>query len=258
MNTALQTYSQLPFGIFIVSNEERPLSDIDIETIHDLVRTHKVVIFRGFAPLEGDALPNYCSKLGLLLEWEFGTVNELQINPQKNNYLYTKAAVPFHWDGAFVGKIPHYIIFHCTSCDANGSGETLFTDTTQLLAQLTTEEHELWQHISITYTTEKVVHYGGKFTSPLLARHPITGKEILRYAEPVVDINPISLSIQGIPSTEQNDFIQSMQKRLYSETVCYEHKWKEGDIVIADNHALLHGRRPLTSSTRQLRRVNVL
>ncbi|MBW4511711.1 MAG: TauD/TfdA family dioxygenase [Scytonematopsis contorta HA4267-MV1] len=258
MNTSLQNYSQLPFGIFVVSNEECSLEDIKIDTIHELVNTHKVVIFRGFYPLEGDAFPNYCRKLGSLLEWEFGTVNELQINPQKNNYLYTNAAVPFHWDGAFIGKIPHYIVFNCISCDAGSGGETLFTDTTQLLAQLTTEEHELWQHINITYTTEKVVHYGGEFTSPLLARHPITGEEVLRYAEPVVDINPVSLQIQGISPAEHNYFIQSMQKRLYSETVCYEHQWKEGDIVIADNHALLHGRRPLASKARKLRRVNVL
>ncbi|MCB0417979.1 MAG: TauD/TfdA family dioxygenase, partial [Bdellovibrionales bacterium] len=39
----------------------------------------------------------------------------------------------------------------------------------------------------------------------------------------------------------------------------YAHEWKTGDVVLSDNHTLLHGREAFVSgSPRHLRRVHVL
>src|ERR1051325_162615 len=89
-------------------------------------------------------------------------------------------------------------------------GETLFCDTLRLLARATPAERELWRRMAITYTTEKIVHYGGTFTSPLITRHPDTGEEVLRFAEPVEDLNPVRLKIEGIPESAQKEFLDDM------------------------------------------------
>ena len=64
-----------------------------------------------------------------------------------------------------------------------------------MLRGATAQQRALWRATSITYSTDKVVHYGGSFTSPMIAPHPISGEKTLRFAEPVRDLNPVSLDI---------------------------------------------------------------
>src|ERR1041384_5041575 len=175
-----------PFGVVLHSDQEQNVSAIPISFLKDQIEDHRVVIMRGFEPLEGDAFPEFCKQFGSIQEWDFGAVNDLRVKADSRNYLYTNHDVPFHWDGAFVSRVPHYIIFHCdVAPTSGGGGETLFCDTTRLLANASAEVRALWERIVITYTTEKVVHYGGTFTSPMMTRHPLNGRPVLRYAEPV-------------------------------------------------------------------------
>ena len=221
---------------------------------------HRFVVLKGFAPLNGAALPDFCRSLGELLEWEFGAVNDLRVDPETKNYLYTNRAVPFHWDGAFLPRSPHYIFFHCDAApDAQAGGETLFCDTIRLLDHAPSELQELWEQVVITYTTEKIVHYGGTFSSPLLTAHPTLAVRVLRYAEPVDDLNPVQLTIEGVDKDQPARFIEDMHRRLNDDRCCYALRWDSGDVVIADNFALLHGRRAFANETvRHIRRVNIL
>lgn len=250
-----------PFGVIVQSG--RPGVDlriIPLPVLRGWVDEHRVVVLRRFAPLAGTALPGFCESLGQLLEWDFGAVNDLSIRDDARNYLYTNRAVPFHWDGAFIGRAPHYIFFHCDAAPARGSGgETLFCDTERVLERAPSELRECWEGIVITYTTEKIVHYGGSFTSPIITRHPTNGGRVLRYAEPVSDINPVRLEITGLAEGSRREFIEDMHRRLNDDSVCYRHQWLDGDVVIADNHVLLHGRRAFDqNSARHIRRVNIL
>jgi alpha-ketoglutarate-dependent taurine dioxygenase len=223
-----------------------------------LVAEHRVVILRGFATLSHDEFPEFCRRIGELQEWDFGVVNNLRVDPQAENYLYTNREVPFHWDGAFAGRIPHYIIFHCDVAPADGSGETLFCDSLRLLAAAPSELVNQWRQIEITYTTEKIVHYGGSFSSPLIARHPENHREILRFAEPVFDLNPVRVEIRGLADQTETDFLADLHQRLRRDAFCYRHTWRTGDLVIADNYVLLHARREFAPGVkRQIRRVNV-
>lgn len=236
------------------------MSTIPSSVLKSWIDEYRFVVLKGFAPLEGAALPKFCETLGELLEWEFGAVNDLRVDPATKNYLFTNRAVPFHWDGAFLPRSPHYIFFHCDVAPEPGAGgETLFCETVRLLAQAPVELQKLWREVVITYTTEKIVHYGGTFSSPLLASHPTLAIPVVRYAEPVDDLNPVQLSIEGISENEQPRFIKDMHQRLNDPRCCCAYEWENGDVVIADNHALLHGRRAFAEQTpRHIRRVNIL
>ena len=253
--------SQLePFGIVVESVEK--CADVTVMEpieIRDLVVANRVVVFRGFERLDVDAFPQFCSRFGKVLEFDFGVVNELRASPDATNYLYTNAEVPFHWDGAFIGKIPRYIFFHCDDAPASGSGgETLFTDTTLMLKAAPAEKLAKWREIEITYSTDKVVHYGGSFSSAMIGTHPDGDERVIRYAEPVMDLNPVRLEIRGIGEGERDAFLSDMHARLNDERVCYQHAWEAGDILVADNHSLLHGRRGFDSAAkRRIRRVNI-
>jgi len=250
-----------PFGMVVTACPgDACLETIPTEQLRAWVDEHRVLVLRGFAPPLGDALPEFAGRLGEILGWEFGAINELRPRADAKNYLYTDHEVPFHWDGAFAGRVPHYIVFHCEEAPPDGAGgETLFCDTVRLLSQVGPKEREGWQRVSVTYSTEKIAHYGGSFTSPLLARHPTTGEEVLRYAEPVEDLNPVHLEISGIDAEEQPAFLAQMRALLRDPGLCLAHAWQPGDVLAADNFALLHGRSAFHGSDRRhIRRVNVL
>ncbi|MFL6254532.1 MAG: TauD/TfdA dioxygenase family protein [Pyrinomonadaceae bacterium] len=250
-----------PFGVVVnATREGAHAREIPVRLFEEWVGRGGVVVARGFAPLGADELPEVGRRFGEVLEWDFGEVNELRVRAEAKNYLYTNHEVPFHWDGAFVGRVPRYIIFQCESAPPQGAGgETLFCDTRRLLERAAPEVRETWGRITITYSTEKVVHYGGTFTSPLLATHPFSGEPVLRYAEPVEDLNPVRLEIEGIDAEARAAFLLDMRRRLRDPEVCYAHRWRDGDILVADNHALLHGRRAFAESApRHIRRVNIL
>ncbi|MEQ1922962.1 MAG: TauD/TfdA family dioxygenase [Pyrinomonadaceae bacterium] len=248
-----------PFGAIVRPPDRGESIDGAVDAILDLISKYRLVVFRGFALLDGEAFPEFCQGFGEAQEWDFGVINTLRCSPDAKNYLYTNREVPFHWDGAFVGQIPSFIIFHCDAApDPASGGETLFSDTTLMLGCAPSEMRERWRAITITYTTEKIVHYGGTFTSPLIGRDA-SECEVIRYAEPVADLNPVGLQIDGIDASEYAPFLQDMHTRLNDKAVCYVHQWQDGDLVIADNHTLLHGRRAFNADTRRLiRRVNIL
>jgi alpha-ketoglutarate-dependent taurine dioxygenase len=257
----MNTRSLSPFGLEVTATTPGdPLAGLSVPAVRSWVAEHRLLVLRGFADPADDEMLAFCRGLGEVLEWEFGSVNELQVRPDTKNYLYTNREVPFHWDGAFVGRVPHYIFFHCRVAPPPGSGgETTFCDTTRLLRLVTAEERARWEQVRITYSTDKVVHYGGSFTSPLLASHPVSGETVLRFAEPVEDLNPVHLAIEGVPAAEQQAFLRRMHEWLNDPAVCCAHPWQKGDVVLADNHALLHGRRAFAQpAARHLRRVNIL
>jgi len=250
-----------PFGVEVSAAESGvDLCDVGISRIQSWIARHRVLVLRGFQ-LKTDAdMLSFCSELGDILQWEFGEINELQVKSDTPSYLYTTHAVPFHWDGAFAGRIPHYIFFHCADAPATAcGGETMFCNTVDLLDSIAAAEREVWSNIRVTYTTEKLVHYGGSFTSPLIDSHPVSGEPVIRFAEPVEDLNPVQLFIEGLPERQHSVFLSRMQNLLADPDYCFDHVWKTEDIVIADNHALLHGRRAFSETAdRHLRRVNVM
>ena len=250
-----------PFGVVVAATREgSDARDIPARLFEEWVARCGVVVARGFARLEGEALPGFGRRFGEVLEWDFGEVNELRVRAGAGNYLYTNHEVPFHWDGAFVGRVPRYIVFQCEAAPPEGAGgETLFCDTRRVLQRASADVRESWGRVVVTYSTERVVHYGGTFTAPLLAEHPASGEPVLRYAEPVDDLNPVRLEIEGVAAEAREAFLLDMRRRLRGPEVCYEHAWRDGDILVADNHALLHGRRAFEESApRRIRRVNVL
>jgi alpha-ketoglutarate-dependent taurine dioxygenase len=257
----MNTQTVTPFGLVVTSDTPgTPLAEVPVADLRAWVAAQRVAVLRGFAAPSDDEMLDFCRRLGEVLEWEFGAVNELQVRPDARNYLYTTGAVPFHWDGAFVGRVPHYVFFHCRVAPPPGSGgETTFCDTVALLRSVPAEERRRWEGVRVTYSTEKVVHYGGTFTAPLIGRHPVSGEAVLRYAEPVEDLNPVRLAVEGLPAAEVPAFLGRMHAWLNDPAFRYAHAWREGDVVLADNHALLHGRRAFTQpAARHLRRVNVL
>lgn len=264
-STLLNVKPLSPFGGLIEATEyQLDIKQLPIEQLWQLIWDYRLIVLRGFSPLERDELSNYCQHWGKLLPWNFGTVLDLIVHRNPENYLFTNGNVPFHWDGAFAAAVPRFLFFQCLEAPGSGNGgESLFCDTIRVLQNATPSQREIWQKIEITYGTKKIAHYGGKIKEPLVGKHPIIDSPIIRFAEPLnqdsVNLNPLSLEVSGLPPEKHEQFLDELIASLYLPQNCFAHEWREGDFLVADNHALLHGRNPfICDSLRHLQRVHII
>jgi alpha-ketoglutarate-dependent taurine dioxygenase len=250
------------YGLELHAGGHDDPSSLDADWIAATAIEHRLVLLRGFRQLSKDELVAFAQRLGTLLEWNFGRVLDLQIHPEPKNYLFTEGNVPYHWDGAFAEVVPRFQVFQCLHTDGDG-GETTFCDTVDLLKTASADEVSRWRQITISYQTEKQAHYGGEIKRPLISPHPITGEPTIRFAEPLneqsIKLNPLYLEIEGHSPAAQQEFLAAFIPRLYQAPFYYEHRWQRGDLLVTDNHALLHGRTQMGGNVkRHLQRVHVI
>jgi len=253
--------AQTPFGVIIRNTGNTgTIAHFDPQQLLAWIEQYKILVFRGYASFPKQDFALYAQGLGEPMQWPFGAINELIVKIDAENYIFTNREVPMHWDGAFAGTIPHVILFQCLKAPnkADGGGTT-FCNTTAAIESVDDATLKRWQNIEVTYTTQKLAHYGGQIKQRLVAPHPVTETPVIRYAEPVTDLNPVQLKVAGIEEGSQEQFTQEMHDLLYDQRFLYTHYWEKGDIVMADNFTLLHGREAFREANdRHIQRINVL
>jgi alpha-ketoglutarate-dependent taurine dioxygenase len=254
-----------PFGAILRAPADGfDLRRIGVGPLRDLVNRHRLLVLRGFRPFEKNAFEDYCSSWGGLLRWNFGAVLELVEQPEPKNYIFASGNVPFHWDGAFADAVPNFQFFQCNrAAPGDAGGETLFCDTVRVYDSAPEELRALWAVLQVTYVTEKVAHYGGRITCPVLATHPVLGVTTLRFNEPPDEdtprLNVPEVLVEGLGAMPPSRFFAIMRELLHDARHSYAHPWRDGDMLVADNHALLHGRRAFRpGAPRHLYRVHIL
>lgn len=252
-----------PFGL-VVEAADGPvdLRGVSPAVVAGLTVEHRVLVLRGFPLLEVDELVAYCERWGDVLTWDFGKVLELVVRENPKNYLFAGGPVPYHWDGAFAASTPDFFLFQCRHASVGGGGETVFCDTTRAVRAVAPERLAAWSDVSVTYRTAKEAHYGGDVTWRLVSTHPRTGERILRYAEPLPPeefLNPLSVRVAGLVDGSVDGLLGELRELLYRPEFCYAHEWRDGDIVVVDNHSLLHGRRAFRGDvSRRLERIQII
>jgi alpha-ketoglutarate-dependent taurine dioxygenase len=254
-----------PFGLLVTSaNPKQSISAIDPGTLAAMIEQHKAVVMRGFAPFTQEQFIDHARQFGPLLRWEFGELLNLRIEKKPANHLFGAGRVEMHWDGAYLTEVPRLSMFQCLRADhGEDGGETLFTDTEQMLAIATAQERAAWGAARISYSTDKAAHYSGAVTVPLVGRHRDSGAPTVRFIEPFnednLEVNPVRVEVLDLPADEQEAFLRGVIARLYDPRCMYRHRWQQGDFLVYDNHALLHGRSKIEGNiARHLQRIHVL
>lgn len=261
--TKLTHHPLRPFGRVVeAAGGGARIEDVPVPMLVRWTEESRVLVLRGFDLLGKQAFADYCRGWGEILKWEPGEVVDLVVQDDPKNYLFASGDVPFHWDGAFVEANPRYFFFQCLDATPGAGGQTVFSDTTRVYRDADQETRDRWSRVSITYSTDKVVHYGGEVTERLVAQHPATGLPVLRFAEPLAPDkykNPVFAQVHGVDEPEVDGFLGSLSELVHRPEYCYDHDWRAGDIVIADNFSLIHGRNAFTGPTkRHLQRVEVI
>lgn len=250
-----------PFTPHVITAGQDDLTRVPLNTILNQVTEHQLVLMRGFKPLSKDELVDYLQSQAPLLYWDTGPVMDMRVDKRKPNYLFTEGDVPLHWDGAFHQE-PRFLFFHCLKAPLpHCGGETVFVNTQRVWKTARARQQAAWRDYTFTFKTEKRVHYGGSIVRPMVMLHPDTGETILRFAEPVGEdyLNPVDVAVLGKNPLESDAILSSLSRVMRAPQHCYEHRWQEGDYLLADNFALLHGRNAFSQhSPRHLRRIQLL
>lgn len=251
-----------PFGRVVETTGPARLSDLSSERLAAWTVESRVLVLRGFDTLGSDEFADWCRDWGRVLVWPVGEVVDLVVQDDPANYLFASGDVPFHWDGAFVEDDPRWFFFQCLDATPGAGGETVFSDTTAVYRDADPSTRARWADVRITYRTETLAHYGGEVTADLVSEHPVTGLPVLRFAEPLdpeIYRNPVSADVEGMTSEQSAEFLGDLADRVHRPEYCYHHDWRAGDVVIADNVALIHGRTAFSGPTnRHLQRVEVI
>jgi taurine dioxygenase len=92
--------------------------------------------------------------------------------------------------------------------------------------------------------------YFPRSTQPLLARHRITGQELLNVSEQQTS------HVAGMGEAESDEIFGELAAYQYGDGNLYVHHWQVHDLLIWDNIALQHSRRQSSAASgRRLRRV---
>ncbi|MBI3507594.1 MAG: TauD/TfdA family dioxygenase [Proteobacteria bacterium] len=262
LSSAFKLVPLRPFGLRIdAKGPGARIADIAPKLLDDLALREKVLVLRGFEEASKADYQDFCESFGRpMLQWNFGPMLELKEDPKPENYLFSREAVPYHWDGAF-HKAPTFMMFYCVQAPTAGAGgETLFCNTELLWHAASPKEQATYSRAVLTYETKKVAHYGGVATAALVQTHPATRRTTLRYAEPVeTALNPLTVKVAGIAAAEHEGLLRTLKTRIYDPAFCYAHAWRERDVLIADNHSLLHGRKAFERDCpRHLRRIQLI
>lgn len=251
----------LSFGLLVETGQKAStISQYTVDQLRSQLRRHRLLVLRGF-DTGFDRTPEFAAHArawGEIMSWPFGNVFDAVAHENPIDSVFDCSYLPLHWDGMYRDTIPEIQLFYCVRApDAEAGGHTIFVDTVSLLQDTDHALRSAWSKASLTCCVKKASHYGGEVHSPLIVPHPVTGEQTLRYNEPVDDpsfINPHTVWVDELSDEHR----QKLHDMLSLPRYRYAHAWQPGDLVIADNFALLHGRNAFERrSPRHLRRIHI-
>ena len=252
-----------PFGLIITKKSLVADSYIDIQQLKELIQDQHLIVLRDFYHFTTTAdFIKFCEAWGTISLWPFGKVLDLVQKPHPQDHIFSNSAIPFHWDGMYRPQIPALQIFNCLAAPpASAGGKTFFSNTRTVLSAVPKKIKHFWQQIKIAYQRE-MEFYQSTTLSPLIVQHPFADYDVIRYSAPHETgtdfINPSKFTYYGIDAAKNSDLHQSLAQALYAKDHYYAHQWQAGDIVIADNFTLLHGREAFTTNApRHIQRVHI-
>lgn len=255
-----------PFGMVVeAEGPDADVRDLDVAMLKELLWKERLLVLRGFRTFDdADGFAGYCERWGEISVWPFGKVLELVERNNPEDHIFDNNYVPLHWDGMYRPQVPEFQIFHCVKAPGTSQGgRTTFSNTVSALETAPAEHRALWEKVTGSYQ-RKMEFYDSKTVSPIVDAHPRRGFPVIRYNEPPLAgygafVNPPILEFGGVSDEERETFFATIREALYAPSNYYAHTWQEGDVVVADNFSLLHGREGFeTKAPRHLRRVHVL
>lgn len=145
--------------------------------------------------------------------------------------------VAWHSDGLAYARVPHgATLLHCIACPPE-VGATLFASQylayEAMPADLRRRLRDLYWYLPPIAFSE--VPPGRGLAQPMVRAHPVTGREFLF-------CSPGAQRIRGLSRQDSEELLRIVHDYQVRERWVYRHRWRELDVVLWENCALLHNR----------------
>ena len=264
------------FCLSIDLNKELDVFQLNSDWMKMLLQKFGAVVLRqSQSSLEKDTYLQFCEQFGPPVVWKFGPLLKIKPTHEPESGHESREKLPLHFDlsyppeylrktGLYEDYVPQHFMLYCVQAPSESSGgKTQLINGRLLLESIGEKDFFKWKAMSISSVTPKSFFGGRPFAYPMIMSHPKTNENILRFNERSNTVSqPINsqCSIDGNPmdSTIFDQFNHDMEKMMRDPNWYIEHTWNNDDLVIIENHLLLHGRTPMIDEAdRELWRVQV-
>ena len=249
-----------PFGV-LIEGYGKSLSTVPLDDLRAIFEREHLVVLRGFKKLNDDKeFLSFAESFGEVSVWPFGKILNLVQQEKPEDHIFDNSYIPMHWDGMYREEVPEMQVFYCKQApNHTEGGRTIFTNTKKILEDLNIVTKKRWEKIRFSYQ-RKMEFYDSKTSAPLICKHQEKDFSVLRFCEPPKKSDTQFKNHPGfeIHGGNEND-LNYLRELLYDGKYLLSHQWMTGDLVLADNFTLLHGREEFRSgSARHLQRVQIL
>jgi len=191
--------------------------------------------------LFGDTMEQHLTSMLMKEHPEIAVLNSAETKIGPDGIFAPVGAREWHTDHTNRKRPPKYTALYAVKLPKSG-GDTGFANMQRAYTALPEEtKTELARHTVLTkiedhsYVSDEArAKYGAPQTHPLIRTHPATGRKALYFHPGKV------LKLKGWEPEESLDFLNGLLDRVITPDITYRHKWRDGDLVIWDNRAVLH------------------
>ena len=191
-------------------------------------------------PLEDGAVARVAELFGFVRETNYGRVFDVMSKSAPNNLAFTNQALGIHTDNPYRHPSPGLQLLHCLAASAGG-GETILVDGFRAAERLRRDSPEYFALLS---THEVPFHFQDaandlRARSRLISTDPDGAIRAVRY-------NNRSTAALDLPADVMAGFYAAYRHfgmLLRAPEAELGFRLAPGDLVIMDNHRVLHGRR---------------
>lgn len=237
-----------------------PPSEELFTQVRNSLHQHALLLFRG-QELEPQHIVEWSQRFGELERFmdtgylldgyeEIVVIGNLLIDGEMRS-LFVNGGEEWHFDYAFSAKPSLGALFYAVRVPPVG-GDTLFADMRAAYAVLDDETKRQISKLHAVYSYEFLDEHLRSMdpdrppitdadrrkwppvAHPIVHTHPQTGDSALRLAPQIIT------HIEGIASVASHQIIETLVEHATQPQFVYRHRWREGDLIIFDNHSVMH------------------
>lgn len=256
MSSGITDRQLAPFGVEVQLDAVEGLSAADEEELRRLYARDGLLVARGLELSLDDQL-DFCGIFGPVLRSEDETY-VVSNDPAKG--ILAGAELIFHSDIPYV-PAPYAAGALYAVEVSEGVSPTRFASGFRAYEQLSPALRERIDGLNSIQMRTRVIDGRNRLTDAkptdncavqaVVPRQAGTGRPYLFTGE------THTAAIIGLAEADSEALLEELFAVLYADDNIYEHEWRNGDLVLWDNLAVQHGRKPVTGGVRTLQRVSI-
>lgn len=234
--------SQIVASLPQIAYEKVQTGDVGRLQLLKHLRDYGICFVRNVPTQKGE-LESFAQSFGSLLETNYGRVFEIVVDRDSSQKSVANSQIDLipHTDDAYQYAPPGIIFFHCLMANNDGGGKSTFVDGFQIAEVLRQEDSEAFE-LLCRYEVSYQKHYSDRldmqYRSPVFCLDSDGNLKDVR----ISNLFPAPLDLpEAIVEPFYAAYRQLMQ--LYTNpNYCLKLGLQPGDLVMFDNHRVLHGR----------------